>query len=66
MMVVASILKELGPNATRVQIRDALTNRVKNVVGVLGTGDYSIGEGRTVQYTPVLLKVEGGNFVGVK
>lgn len=64
--VVLAILKELGPNATREQVRDALTNKVKNVAGVLGTGDYSIGPNRVIEYTPVLLKVEKGAFVGVK
>lgn len=64
--VVLAILKKLGPNATREQVRDALTNDVKNVAGVLGTGDYSIGPNRVIEYTPVLLKVEKGAFVGVK
>ncbi|MGF7162507.1 branched-chain amino acid transport system substrate-binding protein [Rhodoligotrophos appendicifer] len=66
MKVVGTILKELGPNPTREQVRDKLTSAVKNVPVVLGTGSYSIGEGRQVEYTPVLLKVEGGKFVGVK
>jgi branched-chain amino acid transport system substrate-binding protein len=64
--VVLAILKKLGPNATREQVRDELTNHVKNVVGVLGTGEYSIGPNRTIEYTPVLLKVDNGHFVGVK
>lgn len=66
MKVVASILKTLGPNATRTQVRDMLTQKVKDVEVVLGTGSYSIGENRQVQYTPALLKVDGGKFVGVK
>lgn len=43
-----------------------LTKDVKDVEVVLGTGSYSIGENRQVQYTPALLKVEGAAFVGVK
>lgn len=65
MKVVASVLKSVGPDATREQVRDAF-NKVKDVQVVLGTGNYSIGENRTVEYTPVLLNVTEGNFVGVQ
>lgn len=66
MKVVAAVLKKVGPNATRQQVRDAFATAVKDVPVVLGTGSYSIGPERTVEYVPVLMRVEGGKFVGVK
>jgi len=63
MQVLTAILEKLGPNPTREAVRDALANSVKDIPTVLGTGPYSIGDERKVQYTPVLLRVTKGEFV---
>jgi branched-chain amino acid transport system substrate-binding protein len=61
MTVVATAIKNAGPNPTREAIRDALT-KTKDVPVVVGTGKYSYVD-RIPTYGSVFLMVKDGKFV---
>ena len=62
MRVIATALKNAGPNPTREHVRQTLT-KVKNVKVVVGNGMYSLDENRIPRYGVSVLTVSGGKFV---
>lgn len=61
MTVVATAIKNAGPNPTRESIRDALV-KTKDVTVVVGSGKYSYID-RIPNYGATFLMVKGGKFV---
>lgn len=65
MTVMATAIKNAGPNPTREKVRDALT-KTKDVPIVAGTGSFSYDERRIPHYGVNFLTVKNGQFVGVQ
>ena len=65
MAVMATAVKNAGPNPTREKVRDALT-KSKNVPVMAGTGSYSFDENRLPRYGNTFLTVKNGQFSGVQ
>jgi branched-chain amino acid transport system substrate-binding protein len=63
MTVLATAVKNAGPNPTREKVRDALTNS-KNVPVPVGAGQYSFEPGsRLPKYGNAFLTIKNGQFV---
>lgn len=61
MLIIGAALKKVGPNPTRLTIRDAISG-LKNVDTVIGRGKLTIVD-RIAQYDMTILNVKGGNLV---
>jgi branched-chain amino acid transport system substrate-binding protein len=63
MTVMATAVKNAGPNPTREKVRDALTN-TRNVPVPVGAGAYSFEPGsRLPKYGNAFLTIRNGEFV---
>ncbi len=65
MKITALALKEAGPNPTREQVRDAIPKVAQDLPTILGSGTYTMGEDRIVNYGGALLQVKDGAFSAV-
>jgi branched-chain amino acid transport system substrate-binding protein len=62
MYLIATAIRNAGPNADRDAIRQALTD-VKDTPVLLGSGKYSFDANRDASYGATLITVKDGKFV---